>query len=503
MTDRSVNSNERISCISMPNSTDAHAAGSDGIRPRSPSSSTPATNITGATAEAISITSRGDRTDAFQSFSRNFSPTTTSPPRQSLLPSQAEPRPNALFHRINHDENIDAPFHHGAQASGANEYISSMPLYPLSLRNNFNDTVGVQPGQLHTTYINDLDKNLPVKYFGMRPQSYTNRYADSYRSPYSSIRKCEAPNSSSSHYLRPGGYGPTRTDPDHCSESNLLNNAHILPYAYTYAPSTRSTFTIVRSTEGEYVANNPFRAHRANNRPERLAAFNTVATRDTFDDVSKRPPPPTSMTQPYSAPLAASRSAFSLNLPSIPSQSRPTQTVLVQPENFLRPQKSAEYLPTSLYALGHGTTERSAHLYDEKISGNDLAAMDQRGYGNSSDNIYSPQHFAANASDVPSVATHHPGSLVLNSDEESHNVKSRVNGRFGILFPSKRDDKRKIYEAASFVGETVLRQIYLHFLLRLPSLTSRAFLGYLKKLISPCLRSRGWHWRQRRKAPPI
>ena len=187
MTDRSVNSNERISCISTPNSTDAHAAGSDGIRPRSPSSSTPATNITGATAESISITSRGDRTDAFQSFSRNFSPTTTSPPRQSLLPSQAEPRPNALFHGINHDENIDAPFH-GSQASGANEYISSMPLYPLSLRNNFNDTVGVQPGQLHATYTNDHDKSLPGKSFGMRPQSYTSRYADSYRSPYSSIR---------------------------------------------------------------------------------------------------------------------------------------------------------------------------------------------------------------------------------------------------------------------------------------------------------------------------
>lgn len=96
--------------------------------------------------------------------------------------------------------------------------------------------------------------------------------------------------------------------------------------------------------------------------------------------------------------------------------------------------------------------------------------MDQRGYGNSSDNIYSPQHFAPNAFDVRSVATHHPGSLVLNSDGEQHNVKSRVNGRLGKLFSSERDDRRKIYEAASIVGETVLRQIYLHFLLRLPSL---------------------------------
>ncbi|KJA14576.1 hypothetical protein HYPSUDRAFT_49018 [Hypholoma sublateritium FD-334 SS-4] len=286
------------------------------------------------------------------------------------------------------------------------------------------------------------------------------------------------------------------------------NNTHtLLPYAYAYAPSTRSTVFSTRQTDGAYVATDPFRAHSRND---------GLGHGLTFDDV------PTPTIQPYSAHLAASMSTYTLPFPYISNQShlpehpnggyylqpvQPSrQLASAQPDlgseidfksalaqsSFPQPRQSFEYpsallYPSALwYAIGHSNQEKNVHSSDENLlpgpsagvveppKPDDLVAVDQLGVGNGSDNIYPPRHLGPDAPDVPSVSlpgpllpTHHSHPLNAHKPQK---IWSRINGQFGRLFPSRPDARRKMCEAASFVGETLPRQIYLHFLLRLPSL---------------------------------
>ncbi len=155
--------------------------------------------------------------------------------------------------------------------------------------------------------------------------------------------------------------------------------------------------------------------------------------------------------------------------------------------SFFQPRKSSEcpqtsaYTPDSEHGTEHkeGRDEKPLEIPEEKVEPhqpNDGVAIDQSGCVHSSDNTPPPRLPDLNTPDVPSVAPlllpiHH--SYSLTSDKaivKFQEFWSRINNQFRRLSPLGLQVQQKMHKAVSFAGRTLLQQLYLHFLLRLPLL---------------------------------